>query len=84
MINIIGLAVGMACSILILLWVLDIEFDKFHDKVYDIYVLRQTQYHANGAQRTSPSLPGLSLQPWKAIFLRSLIQQDFLIQVNCC
>jgi putative ABC transport system permease protein len=59
LINIIGLAVGMACSILILLWVLaTLSFDKFHDNVYDIYVLRQTQYHTNGAQRTSPSLPG--------------------------
>lgn len=59
LINIIGLAVGMACSILILLWVLEmLSFDKFHDKVDDIYVLRQTQYHANGAQRTSSNLPG--------------------------
>ena len=33
LINIIGLAIGMACSILILLWVQDeLKFDKFHSK----------------------------------------------------
>jgi len=37
-INITGLAVGMACCILILLWVQDeLSFDRFHAKAGDIY-----------------------------------------------
>jgi ABC-type antimicrobial peptide transport system permease subunit len=37
-INIMGLAVGMACCILILLWIQDeVSFDKFHENYNDIY-----------------------------------------------
>ncbi len=37
-INIMGLAVGMACCILILLWVQDeLSYDKFHENFSDIY-----------------------------------------------
>jgi ABC-type antimicrobial peptide transport system permease subunit len=37
-INIVGLAVGMACCILIFLWVRDeLSYDKFHKNVNDIY-----------------------------------------------
>jgi len=37
-INIMGLAVGMACCILILLWVQDeLSYDKFHENYSDIY-----------------------------------------------
>ncbi len=37
-INIMGLAVGMACCILILLWVQDeLSFDKFHENYSDLY-----------------------------------------------
>ena len=39
-INIIGLAIGMACTILILLWVNDeISYDKFHKNADNIYTL---------------------------------------------
>jgi ABC-type antimicrobial peptide transport system permease subunit len=38
-INIMGLAVGMACCILILLWVQDeFSYDKFHENYSDIYL----------------------------------------------
>ncbi|HRI80780.1 MAG TPA: ABC transporter permease, partial [Cyclobacteriaceae bacterium] len=41
-INISGLAIGITCSILILLWVADeVSFDKFHpksDRLYQVYV----------------------------------------------
>ena len=41
-INIAGLAIGIACSILILLWVIDeTSFDKFHpkaDRLYQVWV----------------------------------------------
>ena len=37
-INIAGLSIGIACSILILLWVFDeISFDKFHPKAKRLY-----------------------------------------------
>jgi putative ABC transport system permease protein len=42
-INISGLAIGMACCILILLWVQDeLSFDKFHKNADDIYRLTTT------------------------------------------
>ena len=38
LINISGLAIGMTCCILILLWVLDeLSFDRFHENSGDIY-----------------------------------------------
>ena len=37
-INIAGLAVGIACCVLILLWVQDeLRFDKFHENYRDIH-----------------------------------------------
>jgi len=37
-INIIGLAIGMACSLLLLLWIAhELSYDRFHDNVNDIY-----------------------------------------------
>ncbi len=51
-INIMGLAVGMACCILILLWVQDeLSYDKFHTNYGDIYrtipELQGTKYSSN-------------------------------------
>ncbi len=51
-INIMGLAVGMACCILILLWVQDeLSYDKFHANYDDIYrtipELQDTKFSAN-------------------------------------
>ncbi|MFC2157063.1 ABC transporter permease [Acidobacteriota bacterium] len=51
-INIMGLAIGMACCILILLWVQDeLSFDKFHENYSDIYrtipEVQGTMYFAN-------------------------------------
>ena len=49
-INIIGLAVGLACCILILLWVQDeISYDRFHAKADDLY-RAVTEY-----QKTEPA-----------------------------
>ena len=47
-----GLAIGMACCILILLWVQDeLSFDKFHENYDDIYTtipeLGGTKYYSN-------------------------------------
>ena len=51
-INIMGLAIGMACCILILLWVQDeLSFDTFHDNYDDLYTtipkIKDTRYYSN-------------------------------------
>jgi putative ABC transport system permease protein len=61
-INIMGLAVGMACCILILLWVQDeLSFDKFHANYSDIYrtvpELEDTKYYSNPLA-LAPTLEG--------------------------
>ncbi len=59
-INITGLAVGIACCLLIILWVLDeLSFDRFHKDVDNIYqVLIHTDVRNNS---TSPALLGPTL-----------------------
>ncbi|MCK5469801.1 MAG: ABC transporter permease [Cyclobacteriaceae bacterium] len=56
-INIFGLSIGIACSILILLWVSnELSFDKFHpkaDRLYQVWV--NTDF--NNTIHTWPSLP---------------------------
>ncbi|MGD9345817.1 MAG: ABC transporter permease [Candidatus Aminicenantes bacterium] len=48
-INISGLAVGMACCILILLWVKDeLSYDRFHENVDTIYRVTEHQYNSSG------------------------------------
>lgn len=49
LINIGGLAIGLASSLLILLWVADeYSFDKFHENHESIYKLYQSQEYAQG------------------------------------
>ena len=56
-INIGGLAVGLASSILILLWVADeYSYDRFHENYNSIYKLYQSQQWAQGIG-TSNSMP---------------------------
>ncbi len=53
-INILGLAVGMACFILITLWIQDeLSFDKFHDNKDNLYLL--TIIHPNDV--VDPNVP---------------------------
>lgn len=48
-INILGLAVGLACTILILLWVQDeLSFDKFNKNAEIIYRVVEIQHYAGG------------------------------------
>ena len=50
LINILGLAVGMACCILIMIWVIDeLGFDKFHKKVDRIF--RVVKLNESGAEQ---------------------------------
>jgi ABC-type antimicrobial peptide transport system permease subunit len=47
-INILGLALGMACSILILLWVQnELSIDNFHTNGKDLYAIIERQYYDN-------------------------------------
>lgn len=46
-INIAGLAIGMACCLLILIWVLDeLSYDKFHENAPDLYRVEENQYYS--------------------------------------
>ncbi len=48
-INIIGLSVGIAACILILLWVIDeLSYDKFHEKVNNLYRVTVTEEYSGG------------------------------------
>ncbi|MDN4165048.1 ABC transporter permease [Cytophagales bacterium LB-30] len=56
-INIFGLAVGLACSILIFLWVADeYSYDRFHSNIDNIYRLHASQTWVQGIG-TSSSMP---------------------------
>ena len=55
--NILGLAVGLTCAIMILYWVLDeFSYDQFHENLADLYRMEQDQdyageiYHVNVSQ----------------------------------
>ena len=58
-INIVGLSIGIACSILIMLWVVDeLRYDKFHADINQVY---QVMEHQNYSDRigTTISTPGI-------------------------
>jgi len=66
-INILGLAIGMACSILILLWVQDeLTFDRFHVKGENLYRIEQNQYYSGSAYHVNvtpyPMGPGVKAE----------------------
>lgn len=59
LINVIGLSIGMACSILILLWVLDeLNYDRFHADSDQIYQVMEHQSYS-GDKMTTQSTPGI-------------------------
>jgi ABC-type antimicrobial peptide transport system permease subunit len=46
-INIAGLAIGMACCLLITLWVLDeLSYDKFHENASQLYRVEENQHYS--------------------------------------
>jgi len=67
-INITGLAIGMTCSMLILMWVQhELSYDAFHENAKDIYRVVENQYYAGGqvfpvAVTPSPLAPALKTQ----------------------
>jgi len=57
-INIAGLAIGMAIAILIYIWVInELSYDRFNEKYDRIYRLIQTQHYASGPL-TTVCMPG--------------------------
>lgn len=64
-INITGLAIGMTCSMLILMWVQhELSFDRFNKNANEIYRVVENQYYAGGqifpvAVTPSPLAPAL-------------------------
>ena len=59
LINVIGLSIGMACSILILLWVLDeLNYDRFHADTDRMYHVMEHQSYS-GDVMTTMSTPGI-------------------------
>jgi putative ABC transport system permease protein len=47
LINITGLAIGMACCLLISIWVLDeLSYDKFHEKAHRLYRVEEDQHYS--------------------------------------
>jgi putative ABC transport system permease protein len=56
--NVIGLSLGMACAILILLWVNDeYQYNKFHKNYTHLYQVLENQRY-EGKTYTFPALPG--------------------------
>lgn len=57
-INIFGLAVGLAATILILLWVMDeLSFNYFNNNIERIYIAAQTQHYKNMEDFTVSATP---------------------------
>jgi ABC-type antimicrobial peptide transport system permease subunit len=57
--NIVGLAVGMTASMLILLWIQnEWSFNRFHQKLPAIYSVWQNQTHSDGQIVTFNQMPG--------------------------
>jgi putative ABC transport system permease protein len=67
MINIVGLAMGLTCAILILLWVQDdLSFDRFHKNADTIYRVLVQYPDESGNLHTMPKLPSPLMQAAKA------------------
>ncbi len=58
-INLIGLSTGLACALLIYLWVLDeLQVDKFHEKDDQLFLVMGNQHYSDGIF-TAATTPGL-------------------------
>jgi len=65
-INIIGLALGITCALLIFMWVYDeLTFDRFHKQIDQIYRVEQDQFYNGEAYHVNVT-PYPSGEGWKA------------------
>jgi len=61
LINIVGLALGMACCILILLWAKDeLATDQYHAKLDSLYIVHLITHYGGEAGRTDGTIPALA------------------------
>jgi hypothetical protein len=61
LINIIGLALGMACCILIILWVKDeMATDRYHAKLDSLYLVHTIEHYGSEVSRSDGSIPALA------------------------
>src|SRR6188768_1709313 len=68
LINILGLGLGMACSLLIYLWIDDERsMDAFHANDQQLYSIYETQHH-DGVIDAGPYTPGLLAQELKTLY----------------
>ncbi|MFC2164696.1 ABC transporter permease [Acidobacteriota bacterium] len=86
-INIIGLAIGMACCILILLWVQhETSYNRFHENRDDIYRAYQINRHAGGATPFSnlpqPVGPELKRTVSEIKYASRVLHGDFTTKYN--
>jgi predicted permease len=65
LINILGLSTGMACTLLILLWVQDeLSFDRFHDNARRLYRVEEDQHYSGSVYHVNVT-PYPSGPVWK-------------------
>ena len=65
-INIVGLALGITCALLIFMWVYDeLTFDRFHTQIDQIYRVEQDQFYNGEAYHVNVT-PYPSGEGWKA------------------
>ncbi len=68
LINIFGLAIGMACSLLIMLWVRDeLNFDKFHKNGRDIYRVVTIGKNGNNFSSPAPFAPAVTAEDTEVV-----------------
>jgi len=59
LLNVLGLSLGMACAILIMLWIEhEVQTDKFHVNGDNIYVLRKMTKYSDGSTSIDMSMTG--------------------------
>ena len=82
LINILGLAIGMACSLLIVLWVRDeLNFDTFHKQGKDIYRVISLGKHGNFFSSPAPFAPAILAEiPEIVAAARVGMNQRFIFQ----
>ena len=77
-INVIGLSLGIACCILLLLYVRDeVRFDAFHtqaDRIYRVVEDRNGEHVANTAGALAPALQGTYVEATHAVRLKPFIK----------
>ncbi|MBC5993705.1 ABC transporter permease [Pontibacter cellulosilyticus] len=67
LINISGLALGMTCSILIMLWVKDeLSFDQYHSNIDDLYRVMEVQHYPGNDDLITSANPGPLAEALKA------------------